>query len=125
METMEYIGTLVVMECHCGLKHGVPKILYIQYRDRIISCLYCPAGHSYVPAGKSDADKLRAQVTSLRDTLDSCRQARDLAWRSQATTKGHITRLKKRIAAGVCPCCRRTFQDLAKHMKGQHPRYVE
>jgi len=32
-------------------------------------------------------------------------------------------RLKKRIACGVCPCCKRTFTNLARHISGQHPEY--
>lgn len=30
----------------------------------------------------------------------------------------------RRIAAGVCPCCRRSFTDLARHMSSQHPDYA-
>lgn len=28
-----------------------------------------------------------------------------------------------RVGAGVCPCCKRTFQQLARHMKCKHPKY--
>jgi len=38
--------------------------------------------------------------------------------------KGHLTRQKRRAANGVCPCCKRTFKDLARHMSGKHPEYV-
>ena len=39
--------------------------------------------------------------------------------------KAAKTKIKNRIAAGVCPCCNRTFQNLARHMKGQHPGYAD
>ena len=39
--------------------------------------------------------------------------------------KGQVTRIKKRVANGVCPCCNRTFKDLAAHMSTQHPDYIE
>ena len=39
--------------------------------------------------------------------------------------KGAKTKLKKRIANGVCPCCTRTFQNLGQHMTNQHPEYTE
>jgi hypothetical protein len=29
------------------------------------------------------------------------------------------------VANGVCPCCNRTFQNLARHMAGKHPDYEE
>lgn len=38
--------------------------------------------------------------------------------------KGQNTRLKKRIAAGVCPCCNRSFANLREHMAGQHPDFT-
>lgn len=34
------------------------------------------------------------------------------------------TRTRNRIAAGVCPCCNRTFQNLADHMRTLHADYV-
>lgn len=30
-------------------------------------------------------------------------------------------RLKKRVSAGTCPCCKRSFRQLALHMKSKHP----
>lgn len=39
--------------------------------------------------------------------------------------RGHLTRHQKRTANGVCPCCNRTFKDLARHMKTKHPQFVE
>lgn len=29
------------------------------------------------------------------------------------------------VGAGVCPCCNRTFKNLARHMAGQHPGFTE
>ncbi len=34
-------------------------------------------------------------------------------------------RTRKRVGSGVCPCCSRTFQQLARHMKAKHPAYTE
>jgi hypothetical protein len=28
------------------------------------------------------------------------------------------------VKHGVCPCCKRTFENLARHMKGQHPTFA-
>ncbi len=36
-----------------------------------------------------------------------------------------MTKVKKRAANGVCPCCNRTFSDLARHMKAKHPDFAE
>ena len=118
METMEYTGTLVIVSCWCGLKHAIPNDLNRALDRRTIDHVCCPLGHQYISSDPNEVMELKAQVSNLRES-------RDLAWRSQAATKGHMTRLKKRVVAGVCPCCNKTFQDLAKHMKGQHPEYVK
>lgn len=30
-----------------------------------------------------------------------------------------------RVSAGTCPCCNRSFKQLAAHMKNKHPDYVD
>lgn len=45
--------------------------------------------------------------------------------RAHAATKGQLTKTKKRIANGVCPCCNRSFANLERHMAGQHPDYPQ
>ena len=46
------------------------------------------------------------------------------AERSAAAYKGHLTRVKRRVGNGVCPCCNRTFKNLADHMTTKHPDYA-
>lgn len=38
--------------------------------------------------------------------------------------RGQVTRLKNRAAAGVCPCCNRTFHQLVRHMAAKHPDFA-
>ena len=52
-------------------------------------------------------------------------RGREEAEASLQATKGVVTRLKKRAIAGVCPCCNRTFQQLAAHMAHKHPDYKQ
>lgn len=93
---------------------------------------YCPAGHkNFYPVGESETDKLRRERDRLKqeqawyaDRLRDEQANRQLAERRTAAAKGQVTKLKKRAAAGVCPCCNRTFTDLARHMAGQHPGFV-
>jgi len=35
--------------------------------------------------------------------------------------RGELTKLKKRVTNGVCPCCHRSFQNLRRHMATKHP----
>lgn len=73
---------------------------------------------------KREIEWLQNQRQSAEDDAAFERRERQHVQHQLAATKGHQTRLKKRIAAGVCPCCHRTFQDLARHMHGQHPEFV-
>lgn len=45
--------------------------------------------------------------------------------RQLGTTKAQLTKTKKRVSNGVCPCCNRTFKQLARHMENKHPEYKE
>lgn len=129
MTTLTYSGELTVTQCWCGLGHAVPVTLLAE-KKRTGGQIFCPLGHSGVFKG-SENDRLKqqlrdaeARLTHARDERDWERERRHSTERSLAATKGVLTRTKKRIAAGVCPCCHRTFQQLGRHMAGQHPDYV-
>jgi hypothetical protein len=34
-----------------------------------------------------------------------------------------MTKLRKRVANGVCPCCKRKFSNVVLHMRQEHPEY--
>ncbi len=92
---------------------------------------YCPAGHWLTYPQDSEVEKLRKQVANAekhREWADSraraARDQADAAERRRRAAKVQLTKVKKRIAAGVCPCCNRSFVDLARHMAGQHPDYA-
>lgn len=100
---------------------------------------YCINGHpqSY-SAEPSEAEKLRKQLEAERiarqraeqrvaERDDDVRMARARADRERNRAngyKGHATRITKRAKAGVCPCCNRTFKQLAAHMSSQHPQFT-
>lgn len=72
--------------------------------------------------------KYRKEVERREAAERRVQATRDLLYaeeRSHAATRGHLTRTKKRGGHGVCPCCNRTFQQLARHMKSKHPDYAE
>ena len=117
------IKTYSFMECGgCGVSYALSDD-FIEARQNDHKTWYCPNGCSrYYPA-KSEKEKLQAEVNRLRATNSHLYDQNDSLRRSRNATKGHLTRTKKRIANGVCPCCNRTFADLAKHMSTKHPKY--
>ena len=119
----------------CGIEFGMPEDYHTALRGHG-QTFYCPNGHS-MWYGKSRVDTLREQlraaetrVTAAKDQADAARRhaqaeanRRQAAERSAAAYKGQVTNLKNRAARGQCPCCHRTFADLARHMVSQHPDF--
>lgn len=92
---------------------------------------YCPAGHQQHYTGETEAERLKRQVAQLQTTIER-KEAYEQTLRNEvreqrlkcAAVRGVVTKIKRRIYAGVCPCCNRTFQNLARHMHTQHPEQV-
>lgn len=124
--------------CRCGAEQAMTRdtrAVYLQSH----ATFYCIHGHqSHYPEGPSEEDKVRrerdrlAQQIAHRDdeikmwraTADDQR-AQAVRERNRANGyKGHATRITKRVKAGVCPCCNRTFKQLAAHMANKHPTFT-
>lgn len=112
----------------CGIRFGVPEG-WGEQRRKDKGDIYCPNGH-VMNYRESEADKLRSerdrlaqQIAQRDDEIRAQREMREAAERSAAALKGQITKLNKRTAAGVCPCCNRTFTALHRHMKTKHPDF--
>jgi chromosome segregation ATPase len=100
---------------------------------------YCVHGHAQCYAkGKSETQKLQEQLDAERLARqraeqriaykdDQVREARERAEKERHRAngyKGHATKMTKRVKAGVCPCCNRTFKQLAAHMANKHPQFT-
>lgn len=123
------IETFHVVSCYtCGTRFGINSDMYrCAVRDHNRS-VYCPAcGHKTCWTGETEAQRIKRKMSAQLERANA--HARDMeneainARNSLRAQKGAVTRLKRRVSAGVCPCCKRTFQDLARHMAGQHPGY--
>ena len=108
----------------CGIWFAMPD-WYVEERKRDRKGFNCPNGCSRIFTGQTREQKLKSEVARLKDRVVEERQRKQDAKRSLSATKGVVTRMKNRAAAGLCPCCNRTFQNLARHMKNQHPEYAK
>lgn len=115
--------------CVCGILFCFPENFEAE-RRRDRASFYCPNGHGQHYTGKTEADLAREEAARHKRQAEfwqQCAQNRRLetqrARASQQATKGHLTRLRKRVAAGKCPCCAAEFQDLARHIQRQHPDF--
>lgn len=123
MSTLTYSGTLVIKTCWCGIRHAIPSELARQ-AEHNGRAVYCPLGHEWV-VKETEAEKLRKQLENEREYSARVVAARDQTEASLRATRGVVTKLKKRASAGVCPCCNRTFQNVARHMATKHPDFAE
>jgi len=115
---------LVEMDCcSCDITYAVPERWKAKWRQEG-QTFYCPIGHPQVYTA-SDNKILRDKVAALESKLTHAQDQLQAAAREVNSAKREANRQRKRAAAGVCPCCNRTFQDVARHMKGQHPDYAE
>lgn len=120
--------------CQCKCQMWIPDALYEAARASGGPSgirFYCGYGHSqYFCIGESEADKLRRErdrltqrIAEKDDEIKRQQEQRQAAERQLAATRGVVTRIKNRVGHGVCPCCNRTFGDLARHMATKHPAY--
>lgn len=128
-----YVGTekLVVERCWCGILHAIPESLDKQARGESRHTVYCPLGHDWV-VRETAAQKLQKELQRERQQHDQTRAA--LAdEKVEVRRQRHLvnaersakTRIKNRVANGVCPCCTRSFSNLRRHMESKHPNYTK
>jgi hypothetical protein len=130
MGTLTYSGRLTVSVCWCGVRHAVPDEL-IEYQERQHrdgepqTSIYCPLGHTYIISGEGEAAKLRQRLERAEARERHARDQLEASERSNVALQGVVTKTKKRVAGGACPCCKRSFVDVARHMATKHPDYAK
>jgi hypothetical protein len=125
MTTMTYSETLTVTHCWCGIALAIPENLYRVANDEGRD-VYCPLGHTFV-YGDSYKERLAKAEKKIAAEQQRVRATRDLLEqeeRSHSATKGHLTRVRKRVHRGVCPHCHRHFENVERHMASKHPKAV-
>ena len=114
--------------CMCGVEFAVPAKMIAEKRE-IGGSLYCPNGHC-LTWGDTELKRIRRKLAVEQQRLNTQkeytrveRERCEATERRLSATKGVLTKTKKRVGGGACPCCNRWFQKLADHMKCKHPQY--
>jgi len=119
--------------CNCGTVFAMSDHVHTTALNRREKFqFYCPNGHEqHYVSTESEADKLRRERDRLKqdrarlqDEVREANERADTERRRTAAAKGQVTKLKRRAAAGICPCCNRSFTNLQRHMANQHPGFV-
>jgi len=123
---------LEVTDCPvCGIIHGFPQDLS-ERRSESGGTIYCPNGHMWhyieteVAKQRKRADVAEQRLRSSRIARDAATDQARAAERSAIAYKGHLTRMRNRIANGVCPVqgYRRNFANVKAHVTTQHPQWA-
>lgn len=125
--TMKFVH----VECYrCGCPIMLPEE-FNKHRLNDHKSFWCPNGHEQAYHGESEAERLRKSLhaeTLKRERAErERREAQEAEQRAVAAREAlerKAKREKKRAAAGVCPCCPRTFVNLQRHLVTKHPDYA-
>jgi hypothetical protein len=115
---------LVERTCgECGITFGVPKQFDEERRRNHSLGWFCPNGHNRVYLGKTEAEKLRDQLADKDRQLAYERERASTNFTARVKAEAEARRIKKRVSGGACPCCKRSFTNVARHMKTKHPDF--
>lgn len=123
---LQFTQKLETQPCaRCGIIFAVPGDFIAELR-RSKGNIYCPAGHQLVFSGPTEAERLKEQLAAkereLSSTAYQLKNVRDLNEKLTKRTDKAERKLH-RAKNGVCPCCRRSFTALRRHMATKHPEW--
>lgn len=111
--------TMVTEVCiNCGIPFGIPHN-YQQRLKQTHENFHCPNGHKQHYVGQTEAEKLKEQLRRKENELTQTCAAK-IQLESQLTKAQNKL---KRVHAGQCPCCNKTYKHLTAHMKNKHPDF--
>lgn len=127
------VVNLCVWQCpECGIVYGIPQD-FANACQRDGSSYYCPNGHSLgwhetdADRQKKRADAAERRANQAENAARSQRVRAEAEQRRASAYKGQATKIRNRIAAGVCPVpgCRRSgFSQVMRHIEAKHPSWA-
>jgi hypothetical protein len=114
--------------CSCGLVFAVPKYWVAERRADHV-WFKCPNNHNLRFGGESKAEELEKELAQTKQYLENAKKRTEWAENdarkakvAEVRAKNKLKRVVKRVECGVCPHCRRSFENLQRHMKTKHAR---
>jgi len=111
---------------NCGMQFAMTAD-FVQRRRENHETFYCPSGPGQSFKAENEAERLRRlnqnlvqQQARLQDEIREANKVAGEAIRRAETEVKARKRIEKRIGAGVCPDCNRTFSNIARHMVSKH-----
>lgn len=124
-------ATIELTQVQCGACHvmfAIPHSMLTK-KQQTGDSFSCPNGCS-ISYKRGENERLRERAAKLESELNAARTREQLerdqkhaAELALAEESHRLARLKKRVSAGTCPCCKRTVSQLARHIKMKHPTF--
>lgn len=124
--------TFYVSDCaQCSVIFGITRAMEARRREDG-KTFYCPNGHSMVfgeceiDAANKRAAKAEEEARRARIRASAAYDQANAANRSASAYRGQVTRMKNKIAKGVCPVgnCRRNFTNVQAHIATEHESWA-
>jgi hypothetical protein len=128
-----YTEELDIHDCpSCGVVYATTSD-FTRRRRSDGKTFYCPNGHTVVYNDhelgrlRKEVDRLKEARTCLIGQLDQSRAEAEHQHRRAAAARGQLTKMRNRVARGCCPdgTCKRSFTNLAEHVRTEHPEMIE
>ena len=117
MTEIQFSVKLWTLECaNCCVTFGVPHRM-IDDRRKDGKDFYCPNGHVN--------NYGRGENARLREERDAALRREIMEQDQRHAAERERDKLKRRIKEGVCPCCKRTFCNLQRHIATKHPEFAK
>lgn len=111
------------MTCgHCFVDFAMPRAMQ-RHCESVGAPLYCPAGHK-MTYHQTELDRVRMERDRYKQQVAERDDAVAAAERETERVRKEAARVARRVHNGVCPCCNRSFANVARHMKTKHPDVV-
>lgn len=128
--TIHHTDTFQLIRTSCGHEFYMDPGTYdIRHDDgKLFWCPVC--GNSQYWSENTIAQlERRAELAERRSAANraqaiKARKERDHEKARRIGYQGEVTKTRKRIGKGVCPCCNRHFANVERHMANQHPEYT-
>lgn len=109
---------LEVRESGCGHWVALEKSRW-EYLEQTGEGFWCPFGHNRAYLDPENR-RLQRQLTEAQEVANRSRQGEIVALKMLDAERKATKRLLRRVNAGVCIHCHRTFKQLARHMASKH-----
>jgi ElaB/YqjD/DUF883 family membrane-anchored ribosome-binding protein len=112
------ISLITEVCCNCGVAFAMPQDMQERRKN-----FFCPVGHQQHYTEEHETEKLKKQVENLTKREQWAKEEARKANEAASKAEKSLQTLRKRAKAGVCPCCKRTVSQMAKHMAEKHPDF--